>query len=425
MVPTKATRHRGTDTSSNPESAVVTPALCPHCCDPIMCSAEVVMATCDLSSILTTANWAVYQGGSPETLLPPCATPGQKETLQPSAHLTCSPGDQGHQSWYHLAPQYWTKQNTLEWISHHVEESQFDASTLNMASCSMDGPTLCQMSHQALVSIFGLLGEQLFQNLLELKAKYGAYDLTMTCDFLNNLLDEFPEILNVNGADGIYDLGSVAEHSGGASDLNTFTLDKPKMMGEMTPVSDNGYESGPTSPDSLDFSNAGVLLPKVPTFSDSGSDSEQDLSDASCPRTAYEPFAADGEELKPCKRGRGRPRKLKQGSEHYVHTKRSKHAPRGTHLWEFIRDILIHPEQNPGLMKWEDRHQGVFKFLKSEAVAQLWGQKKRNTSMTYEKLSRAMRYYYKREILERVDGRRLVYKFGKNASGWQQGASGF
>lgn len=66
-------------------------------------------------------------------------------------------------------------------------------------------------------------------------------------------------------------------------------------------------------------------------------------------------------------------------------------APRGTHLWEFIRDILIYPEKNQGLMKWEDRREGVFKFLKSEAVAQMWGQKKKNSSMTYEKLSRAMR----------------------------------
>lgn len=66
-------------------------------------------------------------------------------------------------------------------------------------------------------------------------------------------------------------------------------------------------------------------------------------------------------------------------------------APRGTHLWEFIRDILIQPELNEGLLKWEDRREGVFKFLRSEAVAQLWGQKKKNSSMTYEKLSRAMR----------------------------------
>ncbi|KAF7702189.1 ETS homologous factor isoform X1 [Silurus meridionalis] len=97
-----------------------------------------------------------------------------------------------------------------------------------------------------------------------------------------------------------------------------------------------------------------------------------------------------------------------------------KHNPRGTHLWEFIRDILLNPERNPGLIKWENRSEGVFRFLKSEAVAQLWGRKKNNSSMTYEKLSRAMRYYYKREILERVDGRRLVYKFGRNARGWRE-----
>ncbi|KAJ8249064.1 hypothetical protein GJAV_G00230790 [Gymnothorax javanicus] len=110
----------------------------------------------------------------------------------------------------------------------------------------------------------------------------------------------------------------------------------------------------------------------------------------------------------------------KQSQSHPQTTQLKKHNPRGTHLWEFIRDILLNPERNPGLIKWEDRSAGVFRFLKSEAVAQLWGKKKNNNSMTYEKLSRAMRYYYKREILERVDGRRLVYKFGRNAQGWKQ-----
>ncbi|XP_077425602.1 ETS homologous factor isoform X2 [Vanacampus margaritifer] len=108
---------------------------------------------------------------------------------------------------------------------------------------------------------------------------------------------------------------------------------------------------------------------------------------------------------------------IKMSNSH--HRQAKKHNPRGTHLWEFIRDILLHPECNPGLIKWEDRTEGVFRFLKSEDVAQLWGKKKNNSSMTYEKLSRAMRYYYKREILERVDGRRLVYKFGRNARGWK------
>uniref|UniRef100_A0A8D0ETS0 E74 like ETS transcription factor 5 n=1 Tax=Strix occidentalis caurina TaxID=311401 RepID=A0A8D0ETS0_STROC len=75
-------------------------------------------------------------------------------------------------------------------------------------------------------------------------------------------------------------------------------------------------------------------------------------------------------------------------------------------LWEFVRDLLLSPEENGGILEWGDRGQGIFRVVKSEALVKMWGPRKKNDRMTYEKLSRG--------VLERVD-RRLVYKFGKNA----------
>ncbi|EEC02632.1 epithelium specific ets factor 3, ese3, putative, partial [Ixodes scapularis] len=88
-------------------------------------------------------------------------------------------------------------------------------------------------------------------------------------------------------------------------------------------------------------------------------------------------------------------------------------------LWEFIRDLLLNPTTNPSLIRWERREDGIFKFVQSDKVAKMWGDRKQNPRMTYEKLSRAMRYYYKSQVLLPVFGRRLVYKFGPNATGWR------
>ncbi|XP_041074010.1 ETS-related transcription factor Elf-5-like [Polyodon spathula] len=91
--------------------------------------------------------------------------------------------------------------------------------------------------------------------------------------------------------------------------------------------------------------------------------------------------------------------------------------PRSPHLWEFLRDLLLTPTQ--GILEWEDKEHGVFRVVNSEELARGWGQRKKNDRMTYEKLSRALRYYYKNGILEHVD-RRLVYKFGMKAYGWKE-----
>ena len=60
-------------------------------------------------------------------------------------------------------------------------------------------------------------------------------------------------------------------------------------------------------------------------------------------------------------------------------------------LWEFIRDLLLNAETCPSIIKWENRSEGIFRIVKSGHVADLWGKRKGNASMTYEKMSRAMR----------------------------------
>lgn len=78
------------------------------------------------------------------------------------------------QSYRQIEPQYWTVDNVLEWISDHVESNKFDAHSLSLALCSMDGYSLCQMAQDQMIEAFGpQLGSHLYQSLQEHKTNYG------------------------------------------------------------------------------------------------------------------------------------------------------------------------------------------------------------------------------------------------------------
>jgi len=61
-------------------------------------------------------------------------------------------------------------------------------------------------------------------------------------------------------------------------------------------------------------------------------------------------------------------------------------------LWQFLLQLLL-DQSHKHLICWTSTD-GEFKLLKSEEVAKLWGLRKNKTNMNYDKLSRALRYYY-------------------------------
>lgn len=78
-------------------------------------------------------------------------------------------------------------------------------------------------------------------------------------------------------------------------------------------------------------------------------------------------------------------------------------------LWQFLLELLTDREHR-GAIQWLGT-EGEFKLNQPEAVAQLWGARKNKPSMNYEKLSRALRYYYDGDMISKVHGKRFVYKF--------------
>ncbi|XP_068621851.1 DNA-binding protein Ets97D isoform X2 [Battus philenor] len=78
-------------------------------------------------------------------------------------------------------------------------------------------------------------------------------------------------------------------------------------------------------------------------------------------------------------------------------------------LWQFLLELLTSAEYFD-VIRWHGT-EGEFKLLEPERVARLWGARKHKPAMNYEKLSRALRYYYDGDMIAKVAGKRFVYKF--------------
>ncbi|KAL1129607.1 hypothetical protein AAG570_012552 [Ranatra chinensis] len=89
----------------------------------------------------------------------------------------------------------------------------------------------------------------------------------------------------------------------------------------------------------------------------------------------------------------------------------------GRLLWDFLQQLLNDPMQRyTSYIAWKNREAGVFKIVDPPGLAKLWGIQKNHLSMNYDKMSRALRYYYRVNILRKVQGERHCYQFLRNPS---------
>ncbi|CAF2458756.1 unnamed protein product [Rotaria sp. Silwood2] len=82
-------------------------------------------------------------------------------------------------------------------------------------------------------------------------------------------------------------------------------------------------------------------------------------------------------------------------------------------LWQFLLELLADASANSNVIAWEGSN-GEFKLIDPDEVARRWGERKSKPNMNYDKLSRALRYYYDKNIMTKVHGKRYAYKFDFN-----------
>ncbi|XP_041925822.1 protein C-ets-2-like isoform X3 [Alosa alosa] len=84
-------------------------------------------------------------------------------------------------------------------------------------------------------------------------------------------------------------------------------------------------------------------------------------------------------------------------------------------LWQFLLELLT-DRSCQSFISWTGDG-WEFKLTDPDEVAQMWGRRKNNSKMNYEKLSRGLRYYYDKNIIHKTAGKRYVYRFVCNLQG--------
>ncbi|RWS02820.1 hypothetical protein B4U79_00789, partial [Dinothrombium tinctorium] len=244
--------------------------------------------------------------------------------------------------WESKSPEQWTSEDVWHWIFSWAGDRNIDVEEVQpLAYSNMTGQQLCQMSRNDFISI---------------STKFGAH-----------IYETLQQLINQN-RDSCFDLecqGSSPSSSGSDSIVES---DRESTSSSLTAVNEKQANH------LLNVTTSNTLSTITVNHQLSNNQSTKSLSSLTNSSLSL-PVKKVGR--------RGRPPKKDAKT-------RNRQGKGNGKLWEFIRDLLLDPLTNPSLIRWEKRDDGIFKFVQSDKVAKLWGQRKQNPRMTYEKLSRAM-----------------------------------
>ncbi|GIX97884.1 ETS-related transcription factor Elf-3 [Caerostris extrusa] len=244
---------------------------------------------------------------------------------------------EAEKTWQFKSPEQWQSSDVIDWIFHWATQSRVDLMDLNMLIFNtLTGRELCRMSRHEFCSIDHQYGDSLFDSLQYLMAQYS---------------------------------GSLQDHHLLPSDLvEDVDWDRCSKWNNVFAVDAQSPPSGYSGCDS-DRESASSSLSTVNDRAELG----MIFNPISKP---FQKQQSQSISIKKVGR-RGRPPK-KDGKL------RGKQGKGTGKLWEFIRDLLLNPATNPSMIRWERREDGIFKFVQSDKVARLWGDRKQNPRMTYE-----------------------------------------
>nr|XP_022288480.1 ETS homologous factor-like isoform X1 [Crassostrea virginica] len=340
-------------------------------------------------------------------------------------------------SWTQKHPQNWSTLEVLDWLYYVAEAKNLDVAKLRGEQFnSVTGKELCEMTLSKFLERDPEYGQQFYEMFRRLvneaqfitpqQSEVNPETSTQFTDLVNALLSSTSndEIMDMDDSTSkmldsnllaVYDPKEDTPKVNIAGEWYDIDIDPSSFPtdGSCPNWADPGYISGDSEigsdHDKTDLSLSVFSdeeMPEMPSKK-KPKNRARNASSVSNDSGIAEP-EQEGERVpKKCNRGR----KVGQSSK-------------GNHLWEFIRDLLKDSAFNPTLLRWEDKETGVFRFVQSEAVAQMWGRKKNNTSMTYEKLSRAMRFcrsagYFADVPKNGKFPKKLCFRFGQKAHGWK------